>query len=216
VEIDSDDMTDNNDLSGFKEIEVLDPEPTKELASLCPDLILGWNELMDLNWNKVRANLQFLGKVVTNCKELYWEGLGFVDQEISSIANKIALLDTCIGTNPTASGIVLVWEAMEDVVFDSRVLEIKFTDVEKQQQAVELVTKDVATKREKVQGKLDALLTNFDALANNYTKNILKLEAKLLALENGKQAQLLKEASAPFPTRVGSNAHNKNYEALHN
>jgi hypothetical protein len=80
VEIDSDDMTDN-DISGFKEIEVLDPEPTKELASLRPDLIPGWNKLMALNWNKVRANLQFLGKVVTDCKEVNQEGLGFVDQE---------------------------------------------------------------------------------------------------------------------------------------
>jgi hypothetical protein len=105
---------------------------------------------------------------------------------------------------------------MEDVVFDSSLLEIKFMDVEKRQQAIEWVTKDIATKREKVWGKLDAFLTNFDALANNYTKNILKLKAKLLALENDKQARLLKEASAPFLTRVGGNAHNKNYEALHN
>jgi hypothetical protein len=171
---------------------------------------------MALNWNKVRANLRLLGKVVTDCKEAKRVGLGFVDQELSSIANKIALLDTRIGTNPTASGIVSVWEALEDVVFDGRVLEIKLMDVEKRQQVVERVTKDMATKREKVQGKLDALLTNFDALADNYTEHILKLKAKLLALENNKRAQLLKEASAPFPTRVGSHAHIKNYEALHN
>jgi hypothetical protein len=174
VEIDLDDMT-NNDISGFKEIEVLDPEPTKELASLHPDLIPGWNKLMALNWNKVRANLQFLGKVVTDCKEVNWEGLGFVDQELLSIANKIALLDTSIKTNPTASGIVSVWEAVEDVVFEGRVLEIKFRDVEKRQQAIKQVTKDMATKKDKVQGALDALLTNFDALANNYTKTFSSL-----------------------------------------
>jgi hypothetical protein len=91
-----------------------------------------------------------LGKVVTDCKEVNQEGLEVMDQELLSISNKIAFLDTRIGVNLTASGIVFVWEAVKYVVFDGRILESKLTEVEKQQQAVKRVTKDMSTKREKV------------------------------------------------------------------
>jgi hypothetical protein len=115
--VDGDVMTDEDNWV-FSEIEGLDPEPSPGLTEQQPELRSTWTEQMASNWNKVRANLKGLSKAVTDCQEGSREGLEVVDQELSSIANKIALLDTRIGANPTASGIVSVWEAVKDVVLD--------------------------------------------------------------------------------------------------
>jgi hypothetical protein len=152
---------------------------------------------MASNWSKVRANLKGLVKAVTEGKETSRDGLDLLDQELSSIANKIALLDTRIGVNPTASGMVSVWEAVEDVVLDGRMLETKFTNVEKRQNNVERVTKEMGAEKARFRSELDSLLENFDALAENYSVNILKLQSELVSLENDKQARLIKEASGP-------------------
>jgi hypothetical protein len=97
--VDSDNMT------------VIEPKPTTDLAALQPNLEPVWNGHMAQYWKWVHSQLQVLGKGVKDCREENRKGLEYVDQEISSNSNKIALLDTRIRINPTASGIVSVWEA---------------------------------------------------------------------------------------------------------
>jgi hypothetical protein len=155
--VDGDVMTDEDNWV-FSEIEGLDPEPSPGLMEHQPELRSTWTEQMTSNWNKVRANLKGLSKAVTDCQEGSREGLEVVDQELSSIANKIALLDTRIGVNPTASGIVSVWEAVEDVVLDGRMLETKFTDVEKRQTDVERVTKEMGAEKNRFRSEIDSLM----------------------------------------------------------
>jgi hypothetical protein len=149
---DSDDMTDEDPwvMSG---VEAIDPDPSQDQTAPRSDLSLAWCDLMARNWNKVRANVLGLGRVLSECKDASRAGLEVVDQELSSISNKIAFLDTRIGVNPTSSGtsgIVSVWEAVEDVVLDGLALGTKFTDVENRQLAVKRVTKETAGERERV------------------------------------------------------------------
>jgi hypothetical protein len=124
----------------------------------------------------ISLNVLGLGKVLSDCKEASCEGFEVVDQEISSISNKIAFLDTRIGVKPVGSGtsgINLVWEAVEDLVLDGRALGTKFTDVENWQLAVKRVTKETSAEREKIWDKLDALVLNFDRLADKTTPKTL-------------------------------------------
>jgi hypothetical protein len=189
----------------ISDVEVIDPEPIQDQSAHWPELSMVWCDLMARNWNKVRSNVLGLGKVLSDCKEASREGLEVVDQELSSISNKIAFLDTRIRVNPTGSGtsgIVLVWEAVEDIVLDGRALGTKFSDVENQQLAVKRVTKETSAERERIWDELDALVLNFDRLADNYTKNIIKLQTKLLALEKDKRTRITQEALNPMVLRI--------------
>jgi hypothetical protein len=129
--VNSDDMTEEDPVV-MEDVEAMDLKLSGDTSSPHPDLFMVWGAHMARNWNKVRSNLLKLGKGVTEWKETTQEGLNGVDQELSSIANKIALLDTRIGVHPTASGIVSVWEAVEDVILDGGMMENKLLDVEKQ------------------------------------------------------------------------------------
>jgi hypothetical protein len=88
----------------LSDVEVIDPEPTQDQSDQRPGASRAWCDLMARNWNKVRSNVLGLGKVLSECKEANREGFESVDQESASISNKIALLDTRIGVNPTGSG----------------------------------------------------------------------------------------------------------------
>jgi hypothetical protein len=208
------DAMSDKDREVFLEIDSVDPEPSPGLSEHRPEVIPVWVEQMASNWSKVRANLNALVKGVTEGKETSREGLDLIDQELSSIANKIALLDTRIGVNPTASGMVSVWEAVEDVVLDGRMLETKLTNVEKRQIDVERVTKEMGAEKALFRSELDALLENFDALAENYSVSILKLQSKLVSLENDRRARLIKEASGPAPSSA-RHVSGIDHEAIH-
>jgi hypothetical protein len=210
----SDDMTDE-DPWVISDVEAIAPEPSQDLTDRHPDLSMIWCDLMARNWNKVRSNVLGLGKVLSEGKKASREGLEVVDQELSSISNKIAFLDTRIGVNPTSSGtsgIVSVWEAVEDVVLDGRALGTKFTDVEKRQLAVERVTKETSQERERIRVELDALVLNFDRLADNYTENIIKLQTKLLVLEKDKRTRITQESLNPMSLRMPPG---EDYSVLH-
>jgi hypothetical protein len=60
---------------------------------------------------------------------------------------------------------------------------------------------------------LDALVLNFDRLADNYTENIIKLQTKLLALEKDKQTRITQEALNPMASRMPPV---EDYLVLHN
>jgi hypothetical protein len=84
--------------------------------------------------------------------------------------------------------------------------------MEKRQHAAEPVTKEMSAQRDKVQDELDAILLNFDSLAKNYLENILKLQAKLVALKSGKLLKGATGSSAPRGRSVQVDA----YKAIHN
>jgi hypothetical protein len=93
-------------------------------------------------------------------------------------------------------------------------LETKFTDVEKHQTDVKRVTKEMGAEKNWFRSELDSLMENFDALAENYSVNILRLQSKLVALENDKRDRLVKEASA-FSSLVPRQGSGYDQEAHH-
>jgi hypothetical protein len=113
--VDSDDMSEEGPVM-LDDIEAMDLESSGDTSSPHPDLFMVWGEHMSQNWNKVRSNLLMLGKGVSEGKEASRKGFDGIDFKLLSLTNKIALLDTHIGVNPTASGIVSVWEAVEEVL----------------------------------------------------------------------------------------------------
>jgi hypothetical protein len=72
------------------------------------------------------------------------ESFESLDKELSAISNKIAVLDTQIGANTTPSRMFWVWEAVEDLTGDGRLLEGKFAAVEKRQMEVKKATKGIS------------------------------------------------------------------------
>jgi hypothetical protein len=85
---------------------------------------------------------------------------------------------------------------------DGRGLETKFPDEENRQRAVERVTEETSVERERIRDKLDALVLYFDRLADNYTKNIIKLQTKLLSLEKDNRTRITQEALNPMHARL--------------
>jgi hypothetical protein len=81
--VDSDGMT-VEDPMDFANVKAIEPEPTTDLAALRPGFEPVWNGHMARNWNRVRSQLQALGKGVKDCREENRKGLKYVDQELSS------------------------------------------------------------------------------------------------------------------------------------
>jgi hypothetical protein len=129
------------------------------------------------------------------------ESFESLDKELSAISNKIAVLDTRIGVNTTAEGMVSVWEAVEDLMRNDRLLGGKFAAVEKRQIEVEKVTKGISNDRLTDRRDFDFLLQNFDSLANNYTENVGKLNSKLSMLESDKRSREAREATGLSTSR---------------
>jgi predicted nucleic acid-binding Zn-ribbon protein len=160
-------------------------------------LLPKWGELMAQNWNKLRKNLRGIGQVLNTSKNANWENFESLDKELSAISNKIVVLDTRIGVNPTASSMVSVWEAVEDLMGDEKQVGIKLSSFEKRQVGIENATKGMSNNRLSDQHDFDFLLQNFNSLTDNYMENI----GKLLNLENNKRSQEIREAVGPANSR---------------
>jgi hypothetical protein len=134
------DMNTEDDIWQLDDIEALVPDPLEHTSNVRSELLPKWGELMAQNWNKLRKNLWGIGQVLTTGKDANWENFESINKELSAISNKIAVLDTRIGVNPTASGMVSVWEAVEDLMGDGRHIGIKLSSFEKRQVEVENAT----------------------------------------------------------------------------
>jgi hypothetical protein len=139
--------------------------------------------------------------MVHSSKDANRESFELLDKELSAISNKIAVLDTRIGVNTTAEGMVLVWEAVEDLKGNDGLLGGKFAAVEKRQVEVEKATKGISNDRLTDQRDFDFLLQNFDSLAGNYTEIVGKLKAKLSILESDKRSREVQEAAGLSTSR---------------
>jgi hypothetical protein len=204
-------MTNEEETWRMTDIDLLDPDPLELTTSVQSELLPKWGELMALNWNKLCMNLCGLGQVVHASKDANRESFESLHKELSAISNKIAVLNTRIGVNTTVEGMVLVWEAVEVLMGNDRLLGGKFAAVEKRQMEVEKATKGISNDRLTDRRDLNFLLQNFDSLAKNYTENVGKLKSKLSMLESDKQSREVREA-AGLSTSSGRNFGSRDLE----
>ena len=120
----------------FESIDPLTNEPQEDTA-VSQELIPVWGELMARNWGKLRRNSILLGKTVSQSKKLNEDNFETVEKEFRSLSRQLSLLDTRIGTNPTMSGVVSVWESVEEILADKKEFEKLLGTLKVKQEAME-------------------------------------------------------------------------------
>ena len=99
---------------------------------------------------------------------MYDSNFKTVDKEFRSLSWQLALLDMQIGTNPTVSGVVSVWEAVEDILADKKEFEKLLESLKVKQEATEEKQKLDHSNRKEDRDNLDSLLLSFENLADSY------------------------------------------------
>jgi hypothetical protein len=151
----------------FEAIEPLDVE-TDGTAATTAELIPVLGEMVARNWGGLRRNIILLGRTVNQSKKSIDADFETVETEFRSLSRKLALLDTRIGTNLMVTGVVSVWEAIEDVLAEGKQLESRMSAMTDRQTHLEDLHKSSGENQDLARGELDALYLSFENFADSY------------------------------------------------
>jgi hypothetical protein len=118
-----------------------------------------WLETMARDWSKVKDNFRVMSCILEDEKAASRFNFDKLSREMASLGCKVSLLDTRIGTNPLeGNGVVSVWEGIEGILSDGKLLrdavvglEEQYSDLEKLQTQLESALGE--EKKERAQDK---------------------------------------------------------------
>jgi hypothetical protein len=198
------------------EFEPLDSLEGVDLGdpALVAELNPNWGETIARNWGGLRRNIILLGRTVNQSKRSNEADFETVETEFRSLSRKMALLDTRIGVNPSMTGVVSVWEAIEDILAEGKRFETRFGALMDRQAEHDQLQRTMENAHAESRGEFDALYLSFENLADSYATSMPTIKAKLNTLDMENKARDPLRAQAQGASRGQDRSSSAQMEAL--